>query len=238
MPEKHNVFLFLIFKLIDPMDVKIEESWKQQLTTEFEKDYFTKLISFVKDEYRQHTIFPPGKLIFNAFDQCPFDQVKVVILGQDPYHGPGQAHGLCFSVNDGVDFPPSLQNIFKEIHADTGATVPRSGNLERWAQQGVLLLNATLTVRAHQAGSHQRKGWEEFTDAAIHRLASEREHLVFILWGAYAIKKGEFIDQQKHLVLTSVHPSPLSASRGFFGNHHFSKANEYLQKYGQEPILW
>ncbi len=220
------------------MEVKIEASWKEQLSGEFQKEYFTKLIEFVRNEYQTQRIYPPGKLIFNAFDQCPFNDVKVVILGQDPYHGPGQAHGLCFSVNDGIDFPPSLRNIFKEVQADTGATIPRSGNLERWAKQGVLLLNATLTVRAHQAGSHQRKGWEDFTDAAIRSLAENREHLVFILWGSYAIKKGEFIDPNKHLVLTSVHPSPLSASRGFFGNKHFSRANSYLQQHGQEPIVW
>ena len=220
------------------MEVKIEASWKEQLSEEFEKEYFTKLIEFVRNEYQTQRIYPPGKLIFNAFDQCPFNDVKVVILGQDPYHGPGQAHGLCFSVNDGIDFPPSLRNIFKEVQMDTGSPVPRSGNLERWAQQGVLLLNATLTVRAHQAGSHQRKGWEDFTDAAIRSLAENREHLVFILWGSYAIKKGEFIDPNKHLVLTSVHPSPLSASRGFFGNKHFSRANSYLQQHGKEPIAW
>ena len=220
------------------MDVKIEESWKEQLSEEFEKDYFIRLTAFVRDEYQKQRIFPPGKLIFNAFDQCPFDQVKVVILGQDPYHGPEQAHGLCFSVNDGIEFPPSLRNIFKEVQMDTGAPIPRSGNLERWARQGVLLLNATLTVRAHQAGSHQRKGWEEFTDSAIRKLADDKENLVFILWGSYAINKGQYIDSGKHLILTSVHPSPLSASRGFFGNKHFSRANEYLQKHGKEPIRW
>ena len=220
------------------MDVKIEPSWKEHLSVEFEKDYFRKLTAFVRDEYQKQRIYPPGKLIFNAFDQCPFDQVKVVILGQDPYHGPGQAHGLCFSVNDGIEFPPSLRNIFKEVQMDTGAPIPTSGNLERWAKQGVLLLNATLTVRAHQAGSHQRKGWEEFTDTAIRKLAEEKDHLVFILWGSYAINKGEFIDPGKHLVLTSVHPSPLSASRGFFGNKHFSRANEYLRQHGKEPVNW
>jgi len=220
------------------MDVKIEPGWKEHLTAEFEKDYFIKLTAFLHDEYLKHQIYPPGKLIFNAFDQCPFDRVKVVILGQDPYHGPGQAHGLCFSVNDGIDFPPSLWNIFKEVQADTGAPIPESGNLERWARQGVLLLNATLTVRAHQAGSHQHKGWEEFTDAAIRKLAGEKENLVFILWGSYAINKGQFIDSSRHLVLKSVHPSPLSASRGFFGNKHFSRANEYLRQHGKEPIVW
>lgn len=220
------------------MNVQIEKSWHQQLMPEFEKEYFVKLTEFVRNEYRTATIYPPGKLIFNAFNLCPFDRVKVVIIGQDPYHGPGQAHGLCFSVNDGIPFPPSLQNIFKEIQSDLGAPIPASGNLTRWTQQGVLLLNATLTVRAHQAGSHQRKGWEEFTDAAIRALAEQREHLVFILWGAYAQKKGAFIDRNKHLVLASAHPSPLSAHNGFFGNKHFSRANEYLQAHGQTPIEW
>lgn len=220
------------------MDVKIEQSWKQQLQNEFEKPYFIQLTEFVRSEYQTQKIYPPAKLIFNAFDQCPFDQVKVVILGQDPYHGPGQAHGLCFSVNDGVEFPPSLRNIFKEIKDDTGAPIPASGNLTRWAQQGVLLLNATLTVRAHLAGSHQKRGWEQFTDAVIHLVADRLEHVVFILWGNYAISKAGFVDQQKHLVLQSVHPSPLSASRGFFGNHQFSKANNYLIKHGKEPIIW
>lgn len=220
------------------MNVQIEEGWKQALAPEFEKPYFKELTDFVRREYHTTTVYPPGKLIFNAFDLCPFDKVKVVIIGQDPYHGPGQAHGLCFSVNDGVPFPPSLQNIFKEIHDDLGAPVPASGNLTRWAQQGVLLLNATLTVRAHQAGSHQGKGWEAFTDAAIRVLADSREHLVFILWGSYAQKKGAFIDRQKHLVLTSVHPSPLSAYHGFFGNKHFSRANAYLVEHGEAPIQW
>lgn len=220
------------------MNVQIEESWKQVLQPEFEKDYFVRLTDFVRNEYSTTTIYPPGKLIFNAFNLCPFDKVKVVIIGQDPYHGPGQAHGLCFSVNDGVVFPPSLQNIFKEIHEDLGSPIPNTGNLTRWAEQGVLLLNATLTVRAHQAGSHQRKGWEEFTDAAIRTLAEQREHLVFILWGAYAQKKGAFIDREKHLVLTSVHPSPLSAYHGFFGNKHFSRANAYLIEHGETPINW
>ena len=220
------------------MNVQIEETWKQVLDDEFNKDYFVALTNFVRQEYHQTTIYPPGKLIFNAFNLCPFDKVKVVIIGQDPYHGPGQAHGLCFSVNDGIALPPSLQNIFKEIHDDLGTPVPATGNLTRWAEQGVLLLNATLTVRAHSAGSHQRKGWEEFTDAVIRKLAEEREHLVFILWGSYAQKKGAFIDRNKHLVLTSVHPSPLSAYHGFFGNHHFSRANAYLQEHGEQPIAW
>ena len=220
------------------MNVQLEESWKQHLAPEFNKDYFIKLTDFVRQEYAQTTIYPPGRLIFNAFNLCPFDQVKVVIIGQDPYHGPGQAHGLCFSVNDGIAFPPSLVNIFKEIHDDLGKPMPTSGNLTRWAQQGVLLLSATLTVRAHQPGSHQRHGWEEFTDAAIRTLAEEREHLVFILWGAYAQKKGAFIDRSRHLVLTSAHPSPLSARSGFFGNHHFSQANAYLEAHGETAIDW
>lgn len=220
------------------MDVRIETSWKQRLAAEFEKDYFIKLTEFVRSEYMRTTIYPPAKLIFNAFDHCPFDKVKVVIIGQDPYHGPGQAHGLCFSVNEGVPNPPSLQNIFKEIQSDLGTPIPPNGDLTRWANQGVLLLNATLTVQAHQAGSHQRRGWETFTDAAIRILAEEREHIVFILWGAYAQKKGAFIDRNKHLVLTSAHPSPLSAYNGFFGNKHFSRANEYLKMYGETGIDW
>lgn len=220
------------------MQVKMEPSWTAKLQDEFEKPYFEGLVSFVKSEYATQKVFPPGKLIFNAFDHCPFDQVKVVILGQDPYHGPGQAHGLCFSVPDGVPFPFSLQNIFKEIKDDLGIPVPKSGNLERWARQGVFLLNATLTVRAHQAGSHQNHGWETFTDRVIHLLAEERENLVFMLWGAYAQRKGQFIDNSRHLVLQSVHPSPLSAHRGFFGNHHFSKTNEYLVANGKSPINW
>ncbi|MCF2582223.1 uracil-DNA glycosylase [Bacteroides caecigallinarum] len=220
------------------MNVQIEESWKEALMPEFSKDYFIRLTDFVRKEYHETTVYPPGKLIFNAFNLCPFDKVKVVIIGQDPYHGPGQAHGLCFSVNDGIQPPPSLVNIFKEINSDLGKPIPQSGNLTRWAEQGVLLLNATLTVRAHQAGSHQRKGWEEFTDAVIRKLAEEKNNLVFILWGAYAQKKGAFIDRNKHLVLTSVHPSPLSAHSGFFGNHHFSLANDYLVKNGKTAIDW
>lgn len=220
------------------MDVRIEESWKQRLAPEFEKDYFVKLTEFVRTEYASQTIYPPAKLIFNAFDHCPFNEVKVVIIGQDPYHGPGQAHGLCFSVTEGVPNPPSLQNIFKEILSDLGKPLPPNGDLTRWARQGVLLLNATLTVQGGKAGSHQRKGWEEFTDAAIRHLAEEREHLVFILWGAYAQKKGAFIDRNKHLVLTSAHPSPLSAYNGFFGNKHFSRTNEYLKAHGIAEIDW
>ncbi|WP_080903363.1 uracil-DNA glycosylase [Parabacteroides sp. Marseille-P3160] len=220
------------------MEVKIEESWKRRLKDEFEKDYFIRLTDFVREEYRTHTVYPPGSLIFNAFSHCPFEKVKVVLLGQDPYHEPGQAHGLCFSVQDGTPFPPSLVNIFKEIGSDLGTPFPTNGNLTRWADQGVLLLNATLTVRAHQAGSHQNKGWETFTDAVIHRLAEEREHLVYILWGSYAQKKGAFIDTSRNLVLKSAHPSPLSAHRGFFGNKHFSLANAYLLETGQTPIQW
>ena len=220
------------------MDVKIEQSWKTELQSEFDKDYFAGLTDFVRNEYKTRLTFPPASLIFNAFDQCPFDQVKVVIIGQDPYHGDGQAQGLCFSVNDGVAFPPSLLNIFKEIERDLGKSTPTSGNLTRWAQQGVLLLNATLTVQAHMTGSHQGKGWETFTDAVIHKLATEKEHLVFMLWGSYAQKKGAFIDSQKHLTLKSVHPSPLSAYRGFIGNNHFSLANQYLKKNGIPEINW
>jgi len=220
------------------MDIKIEASWKEHLKEEFEKPYFADLTSFVKSEYTTQKVYPPGKLIFNAFEKCPFDRVKVVILGQDPYHEPGQAHGLCFSVPDGVNPPPSLQNIFKEIKNDLEIPIPKSGNLERWAEQGVFLLNATLTVRAHQAGSHQKKGWETFTDNVIHLLSNSTDHLVFVLWGAYAQRKGELINSNKHLILSSVHPSPLSAHRGFFGNHQFSKANEYLINHGKEPIKW
>ena len=220
------------------MEVKIEPSWKNALQSEFDKDYFVKLTDFVRNEYKTKLTFPPSALIFNAFDQCPFDKVKVVIIGQDPYHGDGQAHGLCFSVTDGVAFPPSLLNIFKEIERDLGIAKPTSGNLIRWAQQGVLLLNATLTVQAHAAGSHQGRGWETFTDAAIHKLASEKEGLVFMLWGSYAQKKGDFIDTNKHLVLKSVHPSPLSAYRRFIGNNHFSLANKYMKEKGLEEIQW
>jgi len=220
------------------MDVKIEESWKRKLSEEFEKDYFIRLAEFVKMEYRTRTIYPPGSLIFNAFNLCPFDKVKAVIIGQDPYHGPGQAHGLCFSVRDGVPFPPSLVNIFKEIENDLGIPVPKSGNLERWARQGVLLLNAILTVRANQPGSHQGKGWEQFTDAVIRILNDEKNHLIFFLWGAYAQNKGTVIDKTRHLVLESVHPSPLSAAKGFFGNKHFSRCNEYLINHGIEPVKW
>ena len=220
------------------MDVKIEAGWKHVLKEEFEKDYFENLTKFVKEEYNKGTVYPPAGLIFNAFNLCPFSMVRVVIIGQDPYHGPGQAHGLCFSVRDGVGFPPSLLNIYKEIELDLGISRPASGNLERWAKQGVLLLNATLTVRAHMAGSHQKKGWEQFTDAVISKINIEKNNIVFLLWGAYAQKKGENIDRNRHLVLESVHPSPLSASRGFFGNGHFSKCNIYLEKNGINTIDW
>ena len=220
------------------MDIKIEPSWKERLNDEFEKPYFVDLAGFVKSEYATQKIYPPGKQIFNAFDKCPFDKVKVVILGQDPYHGHGQAHGLCFSVPDGVGLPHSLQNIFKEINNDLSIPIPKSGNLERWAEQGVFLLNSTLTVRAHLAGSHQKKGWETFTDRVIYLLAESSNNLVFLLWGAYAQRKGELINTSKHLVLKSVHPSPLSSHRGFFENHQFSKANEYLLKHGKKPINW
>ena len=220
------------------MKVKIEDSWQQHLGEEFGKPYFEALAAFVRSEYARTTCYPPGNLIFNAFNLCPFDRVKVVLIGQDPYHEPGQAQGLCFSVNDGVQFPPSLVNIFKEIQSDIGTPIPLSGSLVRWAEQGVLLLNATLTVRAHEAASHQRRGWEEFTDAVIKKLSSEREHLVFILWGSYAQSKERLIDTSRHLVLKSAHPSPLSAYRGFFGNHHFSLTNMYLQKQGMQPITW
>jgi len=220
------------------MDVKIEQSWKERLASEFDKPYFRTLTDFIRQEYATRQIYPKGSLIFNAFDKTPFDRVKVVILGQDPYHEPGQAHGLCFSVNDGIALPPSLQNIYKELADDLGISQKTSGNLERWAEQGVLLLNATLTVRAHQAGSHQKQGWEEFTDAVIHRIAEEKEHVVFILWGSYAQKKGEFIDTFRHQVLKSAHPSPLSVYRGFFGSKPFSKTNQYLTQTGQTPIQW
>ncbi len=220
------------------MDVKIEQSWKERLTGEFGKDYFRQLTTFVRHEYATTTVYPPGPYIFQAFDHCPFDKVKVVILGQDPYHEPRQAHGLCFSVQDGVPFPPSLVNIFKEIESDLGKPMPPSGSLIRWADQGVLLLNATLTVRAHQAGSHQNRGWEAFTDAVIHRLAAERDHIVYILWGSYAQRKGAFVDPSRNLVLKSAHPSPLSSYRGFFGSKPFSQANAYLVSIGQSPIEW
>lgn len=220
------------------MDVKMEYSWKTQMKEEFEKSYFIALTEFIHKEYINKTIYPPAKFIFNAFNSCPFDEVKVVIVGQDPYHEPGQAHGLCFSVNEGIQIPPSLLNIYKELKNDLGKPVPPSGNLEKWARQGVLLLNATLTVQAHRAGSHQGKGWEEFTDAVIRHLAEERDHLVFILWGAYAQRKGASIDADRHLILKSPHPSPLSAHRGFFGNRHFSTTNDYLSAHDMKTIDW
>ena len=221
------------------MKVAIAESWQQRLQPEFDKPYFQELAEFVRHEYSTQRVYPPGRLIFNAFDKCSFDDTRVVILGQDPYHGEGQANGLSFSVADGVTKPPSLINIFKEIQDDLGISVPKSGNLERWAVQGVLLLNATLTVRAGQAGSHQGKGWETFTDAAIKVLSEQKEHIVFMLWGAYAQKKGAVIDASKHLVLKSKHPSPMAAQwGGWFGNKHFSQANEYLREQGLPEIDW
>lgn len=221
------------------MDVKIEQSWKERLQTEFEKPYFEQLTAAVRREYATYVCYPPARLVFNAFNLCPFDKVKVVIIGQDPYHEPGQAHGLSFSVMDGIAFPPSLQNILKEVRDDVGADIPMTGNLTRWAEQGVLLLNATLTVRAHQANSHASLGWQTFTDAAIRALASEREHIVYMLWGGFARGKAPMIDKTRNLVLESVHPSPLSANRGgWFGQHQFSRCNEYLIANGLEPIEW
>ena len=220
------------------MNVRIDKSWNEQLASQWEMPYFESLANFVRQRYAQTTVYPPAGKIFAAFDACPFDKGKVVILGQDPYHGPGQANGLCFSVNEGVELPPSLVNIYNEISSDLGKAMPSDGNLERWAKQGVLLLNATLTVDAHQAGSHQGKGWVEFTDAAVRRLAEQREGLVFMLWGSYAIRKGSFIDRTRHLVLTAPHPSPLSAYRGFFGCRHFSQANQWLVSHGQQAIDW
>ena len=218
------------------MDVKIAESWKNHLSEEFSKPYFEKLTEFVKEEYANHTIYPPGKLIFNAFEKCSFEDAKVVIIGQDPYHGPGQANGLCFSVNDDIKIPPSLRNIFKEIKEDIGTEIPKTGNLERWAEQGVFLLNATLTVRATKAGSHQKKGWEEFTTAVIQKISDEREGVVFMLWGKYAQVKGAVVDTKKHFVLKAPHPSPLA--RGFNGCKHFSQANAYLKEKGLEEVVW
>lgn len=220
------------------MNVTIEESWKKVLGGEFEKEYFKALRDFIHSEYRNKTIYPPAKQIFNAFDSCPFESVKVVILGQDPYHEPSQAHGLSFSVLPPCPPPPSLVNIYKEIRSDVGDLVSANGDLTAWSRQGVLLLNATLTVEAHKAGSHQNKGWETFTDSAIKALAENREHLVFMLWGSYAQRKGAFIDRSRHLVLQAPHPSPLSAYRGFFGCKHFSAANAYLISQGLSPIVW
>jgi uracil-DNA glycosylase len=218
--------------------VKIEQSWKKVLKTEFDKPYFAELADFVRNEYENEIVYPPPKFVFQAFELCPFDDVKVVILGQDPYHGPKQANGLCFSVNKKIPIPPSLQNIYKEIHDDLGSPISETGDLARWAEQGILLLNSTLTVRASTPGSHQHHGWEEFTDAVIQTLSGKKENLVFILWGKYAQEKGAKIDKTKHLVLTAAHPSPFSAYNGFFGCRHFSKTNEHLAKHGKEPIKW
>lgn len=220
------------------VDVKIHPSWKTHLAEEFDKPYFRELIAFVRSEYATHAVYPPGKEIFSAFDACPFDDVHVVIIGQDPYHGRGQANGLCFSVREGVRMPPSLVNIFKEIQQDLGKPIPSSGDLQRWARQGVLLLNATLTVRESSPASHQGKGWEEFTDSVIRLISEKKSGVVFLLWGAYAQKKGEIIDRSRHLVLMSAHPSPFSADRGFFGNKHFSKTNDYLRSKGLKEIDW
>lgn len=220
------------------MNVRIAEDWKAILADEFEKPYFATLTDFVRAEYASGEIFPMGKNIFRAFDKCPFDELKVVIIGQDPYHGVGQANGLCFSVNDGVPFPPSLQNIFKEVNSDTGAPIPVSGNLDRWAEQGVLLLNSVLTVRAHQAASHAGRGWEQFTDAVVRAIAERKSGVVYMLWGSYAQRKGAIADPAKNLILKSVHPSPLSSYRGFFGCRHFSQANHYLRSIGKSEIIW
>lgn len=220
------------------MDVKIAEDWKQILQGEFDKPYFEELTRFVRSEYSAAQVFPAGRNIFRAFDKCPFETLKVVVIGQDPYHGVGQANGLCFSVNDGVPFPPSLQNIFQEIRDDVGTPVPASGNLDRWAEQGVLLLNSVLTVRAHQAASHAGRGWEQFTDAVVRIIAERKQELVYMLWGSYAQRKGQIADPSRNLVLKSVHPSPLSVYRGFFGCRHFSQANAYLQSVGKTPIVW
>ena len=220
------------------MDVKIEESWKKRLADEFEKDYFKQLTDFVKQEYRQGTVYPPGPYMFNAFEHCPFDKVKVVILGQDPYHEPGQAHGLCFSVKPDVDIPPSLVNIYQELHDDLGCYIPNNGYLVKWAEQGVLMLNTVLTVRAHMANSHHGKGWEEFTDAAIRALNAQDRPIVFILWGRPAQMKKSMLNNPNHLILEAPHPSPLSAYRGFFGSRPFSKTNNFLKEHGVDPIDW
>lgn len=219
-------------------DVRIAEDWKEVLREEFNKPYFDELVDFVKQEYASGVVYPAGQNIFRAFDKCPFDKLKVVIIGQDPYHGPGQANGLCFSVARGVQFPPSLQNIFKEVQSDIGTPVPESGELDRWAEQGVLLLNAVLTVRAHQAASHAGRGWEKFTDAVVRAIAERKQQVVYMLWGSYAQKKGAIADPQSNLILKAVHPSPLSAYRGFFGCKHFSEANKYLESVGKSPIEW
>ena len=220
------------------MNVRIAPDWGELLAPEFEKPYFAELVSFVRAEYAQQRIFPRGADIFRAFDKCPFESLKVVIIGQDPYHGPGQANGLCFSVNDGVEFPPSLKNIFAEVQSDTGAPIPQSGNLDRWAEQGVLLLNSVLTVRAHQAASHAGRGWEQFTDAVVRTIAERRDGIVYMLWGSYAQRKGAIADPSRNCILKAVHPSPLSVYRGFFGCRHFTRANEYLASIGKEPVTW
>ena len=220
------------------MDVRIAQDWKEILSEEFSKPYFKELVEFVRAEYAAGEVFPKGRDIFRAFDKCPFDKLKVVIIGQDPYHGVGQANGLCFSVGEGVPFPPSLQNIFKEVNSDTGAPIPTSGNLDRWAEQGVLLLNAVLTVRAHQAASHAGRGWEQFTDAVVRAIATRKQGVVYMLWGSYAQRKGAIADPNNNLILKSVHPSPLSSYRGFFGCRHFSKANDYLANISKTQIIW
>lgn len=220
------------------MNVKIAADWQEILQPEFDKPYFEQLTQFVRAEYGTTTVYPAGRNIFRAFDKCPFSELKVVIIGQDPYHGVGQANGLCFSVNDGVPFPPSLQNIFKEIQSDLGTAVPQSGNLDRWAEQGVLLLNSVLTVRAHEAASHAGRGWEQFTDAVVRTINERNQGVVYMLWGSYAQRKGLVVDSSKNFVLKSVHPSPLSVYRGFFGCKHFSQANAYLQSVGKTPIIW
>lgn len=220
------------------MNVRIAGDWQQVLQPEFDKPYFEQLVEFVREEYASQQVFPQGSNIFRAFDKCPLEKLKVVIIGQDPYHGEGQANGLCFSVNDGVPFPPSLQNIFKEVSSDMGVPIPQSGNLDRWAEQGVLLLNAVLTVRAHEAASHAGRGWEKFTDAVVRAIAEKKQGVVYMLWGSYAQKKGAIADPTKNLILKAVHPSPLSVYRGFFGSRHFSQANTYLQSIGKEPIVW
>ncbi|MBR7170563.1 MAG: uracil-DNA glycosylase [Alistipes sp.] len=220
------------------MEVNIASDWKELLREEFDKPYFEELVQFVREEYATHRIYPRGSNIFRAFDKCPFEQLKVVIIGQDPYHGPGQANGLCFSVGDGVPFPPSLRNIFQEVASDIGTPIPASGNLDRWAEQGVLLLNAVLTVREHEAASHAGRGWEQFTDAVVRAIATRKEGIVYLLWGSYAQRKGAMADPARNCILKAVHPSPLSVYRGFFGCRHFSRANEYLLSQGKTPINW
>ena len=239
MRNQHILVIFVFTKQkITEMNVRIAEDWQQVLQPEFDKPYFEQLVEFVREEYASQQVFPQGSNIFRAFDKCPLDKLKVVIIGQDPYHGEGQANGLCFSVNDGVPFPPSLQNIFKEVSSDMGVPIPQSGNLDRWAEQGVLLLNAVLTVRAHEAASHAGRGWEKFTDAVVRAIAEKKQGVVYMLWGSYAQKKGAIADPTKNLILKAVHPSPLSVYRGFFGSRHFSQANAYLQSIGKEPIVW